>query len=218
MQQTFLTAGLDAVDGIDSFQTPRQFDHLLREALGSGFIGVDEAGRGPLAGPVTAAAVVLDPENIPEKIRDSKTIREGERETLFKEIQKTAIASAIIFVDEGEIDRVNILNAALSAMQQAVQKIGIPLPVLVDGNQPVPLIKNPQRSLVKGDGRSASIGAASILAKVARDRFMKKIDLEFPEYGFAVHKGYPTAYHKAQVKRLGPCKYHRKTFRGVKND
>jgi ribonuclease HII len=178
--------------------------------------GVDEAGRGPLAGPVVSAAVVL-PENfdIPG-INDSKKLSEKKRAALFPEIQSQAIAFGIGIADHGEIDRINILQASLLSMKRAVDDLGlIPDYLLIDGKFTIDSNID-QRPVIKGDTLSLSIAAASILAKVTRDRIMTDLDLQYPEYEFKRHKGYPTKAHKQAILTHGPCPIHRKSFKGVK--
>ena len=179
--------------------------------------GVDEAGRGPLAGPVVAAAVVL-PENFDVPgINDSKKLSEKKREALFPVIKSRAIAFGIGMAEHEEIDRINILQASLLAMKRAVEALKIlPDYLLIDGKFTIDSIID-QRSVIKGDALSLSIAAASILAKVSRDRMMADLDLRYPEYGFSRHKGYPTKAHKEAILTHGPCPIHRKSFRGVKD-
>lgn len=193
-------------------------DHDIEATLRrAGYVriaGLDEAGRGPLAGPVVAAAVIFPEGHAPiAGIDDSKKIKEARREELFEEICASA-SWAISEVSAAEIDEMNILRASLEAMRRAMAEIS-PDYLLIDGNQPVPCeIK--QESLVKGDSRCYSIAAASILAKVHRDRLLVELDAQFPHYGFAGHKGYPTKSHREAIARHGPCPEHRRTFRGVK--
>ncbi len=182
-------------------------------ARGIGLVcGADEAGAGPLAGAVYAAAVILPPGLELEGLNDSKKVSPRKREVLFDQIQAQAVAWAVASVDEGEIDRINILNARMLAMDRAIQALD-PAPeyALIDGNRNTG-IRCPNETVVKGDGRSASIAAASILAKVSRDRYMKEMDARYPGYGFARHKGYPTKAHYEALRRLGPCPIHRRTF------
>jgi ribonuclease HII len=178
---------------------------------------VDEAGRGCLAGPVVAAAVLLpDGADLPG-LDDSKLLTPARREALDVAIRATTAAVGVGVVDAGRIDRVNILAATLEAMRQAVETalaghggpVGI---VVVDGNQVIPGLSLPQRAWPKGDHLSRAVAAASIVAKVHRDRLMEAMDAEHPGYGFAVHKGYGTAAHLAAIRRLGPCAIHRMTF------
>jgi len=178
--------------------------------------GVDEAGRGPLAGPVSAAAVILDPFRPIAGLADSKTLTPARRQSLELEIRDCSLAWAVAWASAEEIDRINILQASLVAMQRAVAALAIrPNRVLVDGNR-CPDVGCEAQAVIGGDGSVPSIGAASILAKVARDRLMCELDLAFPGYGFAVHKGYPTRAHLAALRRLGPCPEHRRTYAPVR--
>lgn len=184
--------------------------------------GVDEAGRGPLAGPVVAAAVVLPPGFFRPEIRDSKALSPKAREKAFRLVTSHALAFAVAQSSAEEIDRTNILQASLLAMRRAVENLS-PLPdfLYVDGNVPIPPAGDApwatirQESLVSGDARCVSVMAASILAKVSRDRLMLEYDRTYPGYGFASHKGYPTKAHLAALRTLGPSPIHRRTFRGV---
>ena len=174
--------------------------------------GVDEAGRGPLAGPVYAAAVILKPGARIDGINDSKKLSEKKREELYDVIIENSIAYAVYSVDEKTIDEVNILNATHMAMNGAVNSLSVPPDfVLIDGNS----IKNmtlPHETIVKGDAKSISIAAASILAKVSRDRYIIQMAEKYPEYGFEKHKGYGTKAHTEAILKYGPCEIHRKTF------
>jgi len=177
--------------------------------------GVDEAGRGPLAGPVVAAAVILNPERRIKGLDDSKLLTPEERESLFDQILKQAAAVGTGIVDPETIDRVNILEATCLAMRQALSCL-CPRPnlVLIDAVS-LSGLAWPQKPLVRGDRRSASIAAASIVAKVSRDRLMIEADSVFPQYGFRRHKGYPTPEHLRALRKHGPCPIHRRTFHGV---
>lgn len=178
--------------------------------------GLDEVGRGALAGPVVAAAVILDPDRIPEGLADSKTLPRSRREALCAAILDAAVGVAVFQVDAAEIDATNILRASLAAMFRAANSLpSVPDMLLVDGNAKIPDWFGHQRTIVSGDALSASIAAASIVAKVDRDRYMTRCAAEWPEYGFADHVGYGTAAHLAALSRLGPCPIHRRTFRGV---
>lgn len=178
--------------------------------------GVDEAGRGPLAGPVVAAAVVLDPARPVPGLRDSKRCPPRERRRLARLIRASALGWGLGAVSARRIDFVNILEATWEAMRAALGRLPVaPDLVLVDGKLPVPGLPWPQRALVGGDGCSASVAAASLLAKVARDAAMARADRRYPDYGFGRHKGYPTPAHREALARLGPCPLHRRTFRGV---
>ena len=181
-----------------------------------GVAGVDEAGRGPLAGPVTAAAVMLDPTRPIAGLADSKRLTAARREALETEIQTRALAWAVATASPAEIDTLNILQASLLAMRRAVMALGrVPELALVDGNR-CPTLDCPVQAIVGGDGKVAAIAAASILAKVARDREMVRLDDLYPGYGLAIHKGYPTADHLTALRALGPCAIHRRSFRPVR--
>jgi ribonuclease HII len=181
-----------------------------------GLCGVDEAGRGPLAGPVTAAAVMLDPGRPIDGLRDSKKLSAAARERLANEIQGRALAWCVAEASVAEIDRLNILQATLLAMQRAVAGLGrAPDEVWVDGNR-CPDWGWRSRAVVRGDDRVAAIAAASILAKTARDRYMCRLHEEYPAYGFAQHMGYGTAAHLAALKAHGACPQHRRSFAPVK--
>jgi len=177
--------------------------------------GVDEAGRGPLAGPVVAAAVILDPERPVEGLADSKQLSPARRELLAGQIQERALAWSVGRAEVEEIDRLNILNASLLAMARAVAGLRVPPSlVLVDGNR-TPKLECEVRAIVRGDASVAEISAASIIAKVMRDKEMNALDEVFPGYGFAVHKGYPTRQHLAALRQLGASIVHRRSFRPV---
>lgn len=173
--------------------------------------GIDEAGRGPLAGPVCAACVILNKDNIPEGINDSKKLTEKKREALYDKIMDSAIVSYSL-VDAKIIDEINIRQATILAMQNAAK--GMPVKtdyLLIDGNFTIGLSEN-EKFVIGGDAKSLSIGAASIIAKVTRDRLMLKIDEEYPMYNFKKHKGYGTKEHIEAIKKYGPCPYHRASF------
>lgn len=199
---------------------PSDPDPFLHESVawnaGYGLIaGVDEAGRGPLAGPVVAAAVIIPEGTTLEGVKDSKEMTEKERERAFSVISEKAFAFSIGVVSHSFIDRFNILRASLEAMKQAISSLD-PAPeyLLVDGIHAVP-VSIPQKCLKKGDRLSLSISAASVMAKVYRDRIMRSYHEAFPEYGFFENKGYGTVRHREAISRCGPCKIHRLTFKGV---
>ena len=184
--------------------------------------GVDEVGRGCIAGPVVSAAVIFDDYekleklNLFSEINDSKKLSPYKRQELFEEIKKVAFAYSIAEVSEAIIDETNILKASLRSMEKATLGLKIePNYILIDGNQYTSL-KIPQQTVVKGDSKSSTIAAASILAKVYRDKLMEDLDSKYPGYGFAIHKGYGTKEHLEVLKILGPCAIHRRTFKGVK--
>ncbi len=183
--------------------------------------GVDEAGRGPLAGPVAAAAVILHPDRPVAGLADSKKLSEPRRDRLAREIRERALAWSVAWADPSEIDALNILAATLLAMRRAILGLWIPpSAVMVDGNR-LPDLRFGSRQLqgeavVGGDGRVAEISAASIIAKTTRDRMMKELDSLYPCYEFARHKGYGTEVHRARLREFGPCREHRRTFAPVK--
>ncbi|HPW09184.1 MAG TPA: ribonuclease HII [Burkholderiaceae bacterium] len=177
--------------------------------------GVDEAGRGPLAGPVVAAAVILDEKNPIRGLADSKTLTALRREKLFDEIRAKALCCSIAEASVEEIDRLNILQATMLAMRRAVEGLRLkPAKVLIDGNR-IPVMDVLAEAIVKGDSLIPAISAASILAKVSRDRWCAELDLAYPQYGFAGHKGYGTVEHLAALREHGACPQHRKTFSPV---
>lgn len=179
--------------------------------------GVDEAGRGPLAGPVVAAAVILDVQNPIKGLTDSKKLTPLRREAFFDEIRAKALCCSIATASVEEIDQLNILQATLLAMRRAVEGLRLtPFRVLVDGNQ-LPVLRIQAEAIVKGDALVPAISAASILAKVHRDRLCADMDQRYPHYGFGKHKGYGTAEHLAALQAHGACEQHRKTFRPVTN-
>lgn len=179
--------------------------------------GVDEAGRGPLAGPVVAAAVILDELHPIQGLADSKKLSPVRREKLYHEIRAKALCCSIAEASVEEIDRLNILQATLLAMRRAVEGLRLkPVKVLVDGNR-LPVLDVLAEAIVKGDAKIPAISAASILAKVHRDRWCADYDREFPQYGFATHKGYGTAEHLAALNEHGACPQHRKSFAPVAN-
>ena len=184
-------------------------DAVPRELL---IAGVDEAGRGPLAGPVIAAAVILDPRHPISGLADSKKLTEKRREHLFNEIRSHALSWAVARATVGEIDSINILQASLLAMQRAVGKLSIaPVKVLVDGNRS-PCFPCESVAIIKGDQTEPAISAASIVAKVLRDRLMQLLHRHYPQYGFAGHKGYPTAAHVEALREHGVSRVHRLSF------
>ncbi len=197
-----------------TLQDYRQFQPTLaNEDL---VAGVDEVGRGPLAGDVVAAAVILDPDKTIDGLNDSKKLSEKKREQLYEEITEKALVWAVGRASPAEIDQINILQASLVAMQRAVNALATrPRHVLVDGNR-CPDLTMPATAIVKGDSLVTVISAASIIAKVTRDRELVALDAEYPDYGFAKHKGYPTKEHMAALLQNGPCPAHRKSYAPVK--
>ena len=186
-----------------------------KEAAQKGYsavCGIDEAGRGPLAGPVFAAAVILPAEVEIPGLNDSKKLTAKKREALFPLIQEKAVSWSVAFATESEIDEINILQATYLAMRRACEGLSIPADyALVDGNR-MPPLSVPGETIIKGDGLSASIAAASVLAKVSWDRLMLELDSLYPEYQFAKHKGYGTALHVELLRKYGPCPIHRRSF------
>ncbi|VFU10438.1 ribonuclease HII [Methylocella tundrae] len=175
--------------------------------------GVDEAGRGPLAGPVAAAAVILDPHNLPRGLNDSKLLTAEERESLYEAIMARALAVAVGFSSAAEIDAVNIRQATFRAMRRALAALASPPRyVLIDGNDLAPGLCCEAETIVKGDGAILSIAAASIVAKVTRDRLMRRLCAVHPVYGFSRHAGYATPAHLAAIEAHGPCPFHRMSF------
>lgn len=190
-----------------------------REVRQQGFkiiAGCDEAGRGPLAGPVVCASVILPDKFRPNGIIDSKLLSEDKREELYSYIIEKSLSYQVVAVDRDVIDQINILQASLLGMRLAVENLEIqPEFVLVDGKQSIPDLFLPQRAVIKGDRKSVAIAAASILAKVSRDRIMKRLDRIYPQYKFAQNKGYPTRAHKEAIMKFGPSEYHRRSFKFI---
>ena len=205
----------------DTFQDKRVSSLQLsfEDVFSSGIslvCGADEAGRGPIDGPVFAAAVILDPDHPIDGLKDSKKLSEKKREQLFEPICQAAVAYGIGQADCGEIDQLNILNATFLAMSRAVQQLEEnfslhPDILLVDGNRD-PKIMQPTQTVIKGDANSAAIAAASVLAKVTRDHQLLQLDALYPQYGFAKHKGYPTKLHYERIEQFGVCPQHRLSF------
>lgn len=189
-----------------------EYDEAVRESIGGSICGIDEAGRGPLAGDVYAAAVIFRPGTVIKGLNDSKKLTEKKREQLYDEIIAKAEAYCVATASVAEIDRVNILQATFLAMKRAYDGLGLTADaVLVDGNRK-PFGGDEVTTVVKGDGTSASIAAASILAKVSRDRYMKKLAEEYPQYQFEKHKGYGTKLHYEMLEKYGISDVHRRTF------
>ena len=192
------------------------FDYFFEnEAQEKGYLnvcGIDEAGRGPLAGNVVAAAVILPKGLVIDGLDDSKKLSEKRREALFDIIQKEAVSFSIAWATPREIDELNILGATMLAMHRAVDGLDIPADfALIDGNT-ARGFSIPVKTIIKGDAKSPSVAAASILAKVTRDRQCLELDMKYPEYGFKKHKGYPTKDHMNKLREIGPCEEHRKSF------
>lgn len=188
---------------------------MLQAFLTPGIIeaGCDEAGRGCLAGPVTAAAVILPPDFKNDLLNDSKQLSERQRDKLRPIIESEALAWAVAFVSAEEIDKINILNASITAMHRALDQLSIrPEALLIDGNRFKPYHDTPYTTIVKGDGKMMSIAAASVLAKTHRDEYMYRIAKDYPEYDWASNKGYPTKAHRDAIAKYGPTPHHRMTF------
>jgi ribonuclease HII len=198
---------------------PRRKPHFDFEreamALGHRYIaGVDEVGRGPLAGPVGVAAVILDPDDLPQGLDDSKVLTEAQRDALRPIIFAKAVSVSIVFASPEEIDVYNIRGASLRAMARAVRALHVrPHLALIDGRDMPDGLSCPGRAIIDGDALSLSIAAASIIAKTARDALMRNLHVEYPDYGFADHVGYATAAHRRALIAAGPCPYHRRSFR-----
>jgi ribonuclease HII len=193
-----------------------EFERSMRAQGYRAVAGVDEAGRGPLAGPVVAAAVILPPSFDLPGLTDSKKLSAKRREHLFHTIRQQAVAVGTGFAPAPRIDAINVLQATLEAMRMAVERLSTAADcILVDGISTIP-IDLPQHTITKGDSRSLSIAAASIIAKVTRDRMMRAYARRFPQYAFEVHKGYGTAVHRGLIAEHGPCAIHRTTFGGVR--
>ena len=191
-------------------------ENSLRPNSNEIIMGVDEVGRGPWAGPVTACAVILDPDNIPLGLNDSKKLNAKRRAILFEEIIGTSLVS-YVHVDVDEIDKINILQATFRAMERAVSKLPVPDHILIDGNKLPPNLPSPATAIIKGDSKSASIAAASIIAKVTRDGLMAKLSMEYPGYGWEKNAGYGTKMHQFGLLNNGVTPHHRHSFKPIHN-
>lgn len=201
---------------IERLNVLKEFENKLYSEGLKYIAGIDEAGRGPLAGPVVVGIAIMKPDSFIEGVNDSKKISEKKRELLYEQITNEAIDWSVGIVDQNEIDEINILNATKKALHMAITNLKIkPDRILVDALEHIDTCGMPYTSIIKGDAKVYSISAASIIAKVTRDRMMKEYDEIYPEYGFAGHKGYGTAKHIQAIKTYGPCPLHRKTF--IKN-
>ncbi len=201
---------------IERLNKLKEFEVSLYNTGVTSIAGIDEAGRGPLAGPVVVGIAIMKPESFIEGINDSKKISEKKREMLYEKITEEAIDWAVGIVDQEEIDEINILNATKKALKLAITNLKTkPERLVVDALEHIDTCGIPYTSIIKGDAKVYSISAASIIAKVTRDRIMKEYDEIYPEYGFAQHKGYGTAKHIQAIKEIGPCPLHRKSF--IKN-
>ena len=201
---------------IERLKNLKEFENNLHSTGLKYIAGIDEAGRGPLAGPVVVGIAIMKPDSFIEGVNDSKKISERKREQLYEQITSEAIDWAVGIVDQKEIDEINILNATKKALHMAISNLKVkPDRILVDALEHIDTYGIPYTSIIKGDAKIYSISAASIIAKVTRDRIMKEYDEIYPEYGFSGHKGYGTAQHIQALKTYGPCSLHRKTF--IKN-
>ena len=189
-----------------------KFEEELYDEGYTNICGVDEAGRGPLAGPVVVAACILPPFLRIPGINDSKKLSEKKRDELYKIIVKEAIAYKVVFISVDEIDELNIYNATKKGMLEAIEGLKVPADYVLIDAMPLGELTQSNKSIIHGDALSASIAAASILAKVSRDQYMKKMDIKYPNYGFARHKGYGTKAHLEALDKYGPCPIHRKTY------
>ncbi len=198
---------------IERLNKLKEFEKKLYDDGVKYIAGIDEAGRGPLAGPVVIGCVIMKPESFIEYVNDSKKVSETKREMLYEKITEEAVSWSTGIVDQNEIDEINILNATKKALTMAIDKLEVkPDVILVDALDKIDTHEIPYISVIKGDAKIYSISAASIIAKVTRDRIMKEYDEVYPEYGFAGHKGYGTAKHIQAIKEHGICPLHRKTF------
>ncbi len=197
---------------LDKFRSMMRFENEERKKGFSVIAGIDEAGVGPLAGPVVAAAVILDLENPVPGINDSKKLSESKRKTLYEIIMEQAVSYSTGIVEPEEIDRINILQASLKAMSAALDTLSIKPDIALIDARTLNRCDIPQKAIIKGDSLSVSIAAASILAKVTRDRIMEGYAEMYPEYGFDKHKGYPSEEHRKAIEEYGPCPIHRKSF------
>ena len=201
---------------IERLNRLKEFEKKLYSTGLNHIAGIDEAGRGPLAGPVVVGIAIMKPDSFIEGVNDSKKISERKREQLYEQITSEAIDWAVGIVDQKEIDEINILNATKKALHMAISNLKVkPDRILVDALEHIDTYGIPYTSIIKGDAKIYSISAASIIAKFTRDRIMKEYDEIYPEYGFSGHKGYGTAKHIQALKTYGPCSLHRKTF--IKN-
>lgn len=201
---------------IERLNKLKEFERNLYSTGIKNIVGIDEAGRGPLAGPVVVGAVIMKPESFIEGVNDSKKISEKKREKLYEQITEEAIAWSVGIVDQKEIDEINILNATKKALKMAIMNLQVkPERIVVDALEHIDTCGIPYTSIIKGDAKVYSISAASIIAKVTRDRMMREYDEIYPEYGFAGHKGYGTAKHIQAIREFGPCALHRRSF--IKN-
>lgn len=219
-QKAKLEAERERIKGMRAFENDLVREHMMRtpgfwQASDEGALvicGIDEAGRGPLAGPVAAGAVILPADHDILYLNDSKKLSAKKRDMLYDQIREEAVSWAVGLVEPARIDEINILQATYEAMRIAIGKLTVRPDVLVNDAVTIPGVLIPQVPVVKGDAKCISIAAASILAKVTRDRIMEEMDARYPEYGFAKHKGYGTKEHMDAIREQGPCPIHRRTF------
>lgn len=215
-QQEAIVAAKSTVESSEFTEFVEHLEETLTERGFEAICGVDEVGRGPLAGPVVAAAVILPHDVVIDGLDDSKKLSAAQRERVFDQIARLALPCAIGIIDHETIDTINILQASLRAMRKAVMDLKqSPDVVLVDGNFSIPNLSQPQFTVVGGDRRCRSIAAASVIAKVTRDQIMCRYEALYPSFSFSTHKGYPTARHIAELNEHGPCDIHRKSFKPV---
>ena len=201
---------------IERLNNLKEFENKLYQSGTKLIAGIDEAGRGPIAGPVVVGLVIMKPDSFIEGINDSKKVSEKKREILYEKIIEEAVDWSVGIVDQKEIDEINILNATKKALKKAIMDLNVkPERIVVDALENIDTCGIPYTSIIKGDAKIYSISAASIIAKVTRDRIMKEYDEVYPEYGFSGHKGYGTAKHIQAIKEFGPCALHRQSF--IKN-
>lgn len=201
---------------IARLQQLKEIEHGLYQKKIERICGIDEAGRGPLAGPVVVASVILPKDSMIEGVNDSKKVSEKKREIIYEQIIEEAISYGVGIVEQKEIDRINILNATKKALTMSLQELKVkPDLILVDALEKIDTLQIPYQSIIKGDAKAYSIAAASIIAKVTRDRIMRQWDEVYPQYGFSAHKGYGTKAHIEAIREHGICPLHRKSF--VKN-
>ena len=201
---------------IERLNNLKEFENKLYQSGTKLIAGIDEAGRGPLAGPVVVGLVIMKPDSLIEGINDSKKVSEKKREILYEKIIEEAVDWSVGIVDQKEIDEINILKATKKAIKNAIMDLKVkPERIVVDALEHIDTCGIPYTSIIKGDAKIYSISAASIIAKVTRDRIMKEYDEVYPEYGFSGHKGYGTAKHIQAIKEFGPCALHRQSF--IKN-
>lgn len=217
LYETYIRRKQKEVKEIDRLRKMFAYEEALYDQGCYLVAGVDEVGRGPIAGPVTVAAVILPPHWIGEGLNDSKKLTPAKREALYDRIMAEAVAVSCVSLNQDEIDKRNIYQAAREGMYRAIAGLEPKAAYVLSDAMPLPQLTVPWQSIVKGDAKSASIAAASIIAKVTRDRMMEEYDRRYPGYGFANHKGYYTAEHKEGIEKLGPCPIHRRSFEPIRS-